>query len=374
MKNLLLNVLLLLFSLLLVEVSSFVSGIYLKKKGVFYNVPQIDNYKEYLEDRDPVLGWPSKSQLVERYDAEGSRPTPAFPDPTTPACASVYGDSFTWGDNVDDHETIPNYMSNILNCRVSNFGVAGYGTDQTLLRFKQNLNDEAPIIVFNHFSGDIRRNVTRLRNLMADSNSQYILFKPRFILKESRLELLPLLSPSMEELGCFANTPEKCIEHEYFVPGGDSGVQYLKFPYSASLIRALKNEHLQAKFQGVPVWSKFYQEEHSSQALQLTAEIIKEFVRLAKDRNKVPLVAVTGNVHDIEYFQKTGDWAYSRLIKLLNQSGIQVENLTSPLVQYLGDRNPCELGNENCYGHYTREANEQIAELLANKVSMLASK
>ena len=34
------------------------------------------------------------------YDASGSRIVPAFPDPAGDSCAALFGDSFTWGDEV----------------------------------------------------------------------------------------------------------------------------------------------------------------------------------------------------------------------------------------------------------------------------------
>ena len=120
-----------------------------------------EGYGAYLRDRDPLLGWPYPSSLNQRQrDASGSRLIPAFPDPREhQVCVSVYGDSFTWGAEVDDEHASGNVLSRRLGCRVANSGVNGYGTDQAYLRFRSKVEDEAEIVILSHFSVLIMRNV-----------------------------------------------------------------------------------------------------------------------------------------------------------------------------------------------------------------------
>jgi hypothetical protein len=51
---------------------------------LLYKPPRIDqqSWQQYLEQRDPVLGWPGKRALAStEHDPSGSRPVPAFPTP-----------------------------------------------------------------------------------------------------------------------------------------------------------------------------------------------------------------------------------------------------------------------------------------------------
>ena len=214
LRNSLINLSLFAGVLACIEAVSFFMTGYLKARGVFYNAPVISNYDTYLTDRHPSLGWPSKSHLAEKYDSTGSRPIPSFPD-TSSSCVSLYGDSFTWSDLVPDEEAWSNVLSNRLGCRVSNYGVSGYGTDQMLLRYQENSGDKSPVVVLNHFSGDIRRNVTQMRNLMAASDSQYILLKPRFTLEGDGIKLIPLPFFPAEQAQAVADSPEEFLTAEF---------------------------------------------------------------------------------------------------------------------------------------------------------------
>ncbi len=68
------------------------------------------------------------------------------------------GDSFTWGDEVDDDETWPAYLESILNRRVLNGGVAGYGVDQAVLRAEHLIDEHQPsIVILSMIENDVRR-------------------------------------------------------------------------------------------------------------------------------------------------------------------------------------------------------------------------
>lgn len=78
--------------------------------------------------------WGTKVTLVEH----GIRSNGASPGnlPLKPSILCV-GDSFTFGDEVNDAETWPAYLERILGVRTVNAGVFGYGLDQSILRAEQ---------------------------------------------------------------------------------------------------------------------------------------------------------------------------------------------------------------------------------------------
>ncbi len=344
------------------EVGAWLGVQTLRKRLVFYNAPLLSTYDDYMRNRDPVLGWPSVKMLREQCDPSGSRPIPSYPTAGT-ACISLYGDSFTWSDSVVDSAAWSNQLSLLRHCRVSNYGVPGYGTDQAFLRFEQNMGDEAPIVLLNHFSGDIRRNVTQLRNLTSDDD--YLLLKPRFILEGHSLKLIPLLLPSCEDAEAIANHPEKTLPYEHFAPGGSTGIVRAAFPYSLSLLKALGNEHIRAKLADIPVWEPYYHPTHPSQALDITYGIMQKFIELARARGKTPLVTIIPNAHDIEFFRAHGRWTYSPLIERLEKEAVPHFDFGPELLKRMNDLEVCSLMEQgNCYGHYNSEGYKLMAEVL----------
>lgn len=71
-------------------------------------------------------------------DAQGMRENGAAAPPPGPVVA-VVGDSFTFGDQVDDDETWPAHLQRILGQRVVNGGVFGYSFVQSILRAERML-------------------------------------------------------------------------------------------------------------------------------------------------------------------------------------------------------------------------------------------
>jgi hypothetical protein len=162
------------------EVAAYVAGRTLIESGIFYGVDDLSGAEDYYAKRDPVLGWPPPEHFGgEHYDESGSRRIPAFPEPGG-ACVSIYGDSFTYGSGVSDEAAWSNQLSMLLGCRVANYGVGGYGTDQATLRFEQNVDDEAAVVILGHLSMNILRNVNSYRKLIGVRD--VFSLKPRFVL------------------------------------------------------------------------------------------------------------------------------------------------------------------------------------------------
>ncbi len=176
-------------------------------------------YPEYLRMHHPVLGWPAPNDP--RHDATGARPAPAFPN-NEPACVALFGDSFTYGAEVEDDEAWGNLLAQRLNCRVANYGVGGYGTDQAFLRFRDRADDRAPIVILGVFEDNAQRNVNRYRELLAGAPS--FSFKPRFALNDrGELALLPMALPAPEDARDFIESPERFLTDEHFLPGSREG-------------------------------------------------------------------------------------------------------------------------------------------------------
>ena len=113
---------------------------------------------------------------------------------------ATFGDSFTHGDEVDDHETWSEQLAGLLAVDVYNFGAGAYGMDQALLRFEREIHHR-PVrsALFSFISEDIRRNVSVYWKFRQPS-SRFPLTKPRFLLRDGALELLPKAGATAEAL------------------------------------------------------------------------------------------------------------------------------------------------------------------------------
>ncbi len=361
------------FILLFMEFSAYIAMRYFENKRVVYrpfrNFSEVE-YKNYLNKREQLLGWPMSDRsgmaYDGNYDKSGSRLIPAFPDPDKfPACVSLYGDSYTYGTVVTDEDSWGNILSTLLNCRVSNYGFVGYGTDQEYIRFFKNFNDKSPIVILGYLSENILRNINQYRPLLYCNvvNERFAL-KPRFIINENgQLDLVPLLKPSYQDFLRLVESPEKYLKDEYFIPEGLAGIYKKKFPYSISLFRFLSgNFHIKAKFFGIPWYAEFYDIKHPSNALAVTFNIMKQFHKDASNSQKRFIVLIIPTVLDLEYYNKYKKWPYEKLTKMLLAEKIEFIDAGPDIAGYLKGRNPEKLFFKRL--HFNQEGEKVLANIV----------
>src|SRR5262245_8754804 len=104
----------------------------------------------------------------------------------------VLGDSFTFGQDVNDDETYCHQLEQLLpDTEVLNLGVHGYGQDQMLLYLQQEgLKYHPDIVLLGFLYEDMERNLVGFRDFA----------KPRFELRGGRLELRGVPVPPPEEV------------------------------------------------------------------------------------------------------------------------------------------------------------------------------
>ena len=105
----------------------------------------------------------------------------AIPKPQGVYRVALFGDSFTFGEDVSDDETFGREIERLVpGIEVLNFGVHGYGHDQMLLYLRESLPVYRPdVVLIGHVNDDSLRNLTTFRDYA----------KPRFRLRDGRLEL-----------------------------------------------------------------------------------------------------------------------------------------------------------------------------------------
>lgn len=136
------------------------------------------DYFAKLRVDDGALGWA----------AYGDEPR-AVPGPRRPACALAFGDSFTHASEVADGEAWPYYLSNLLDCGVENYGVGGYGQDQTLLRYERirQVKGRDEFVIVAVYQEMMRRNLAA--SWLTYANLRETPLKPYFYYDGGRLAL-----------------------------------------------------------------------------------------------------------------------------------------------------------------------------------------
>lgn len=359
--------------LLFVETFSFLVLHYVIKPSdswSFYNSPTIEQaeFKRYLQQRDPFLGWPPPAQIgTKAYDSAGARPTPAFPEPGN-ECVAIYGDSFTYASDVDHKYAWGNVLSEKLRCRVANFGVGGYGTDQALLRFLHGKSDPSELVILGIYPHNIMRNVNQ--NHFFLNTGDVFKLKPRFILQGDTLRLVDIPDFTFDQFAASFQKPGDFYRHETFRVGSPDGPIQLSFPYILTFAKYFSSERVRHLLFGRPGWLGFLAESHPSRSLQITTKIIQKFQDEARRRNKKMLALTFPTPSSINYLKRSGENVLDPLLKKLEYNGIDFLDLHKPLLKKLGGESFCSiLGNTTaCNGHFNAAGNRMVADAVHARI------
>jgi len=321
-------------------------------------------------DVDEELGWPSPAAATSPpRDATGAKYNGEFPQ-AGHACASAYGDSFTWGEEIPAADGWIEQLSHRLGCRVANYGVSGYGTDQAYLRFRRTTADEAPLALLGIFPENAIRNVNQYR-AFAGYEAHPISLKGRFVL-DAGGGLVWVPRPRLDEDGFVAlnRAPAKVLPNEYLLPDTRDGPVTLRFPYTLTLLNVALKPRVWARFTGRPSWSDFYDPHHPSGALALTAAIAEAFAREAERRDQHPLVVMLPGASSFRGHAKYGSFEYASLTATLAASGVEVLDPGPALLANLGDRSYCTLyvQPDSCDGHYGIFGSAIVADVVAEEL------
>jgi len=315
---------------------------------------------------DDELGWPSPSDAVAPpRDRTGAKYNPDFSQSEYP-CASAYGDSFVWGTDIPLADGWVEQLSRKLGCRVANYGVEMYGTDQSYVRLQRISQDEAPVTLLGIFAENIVLNVNQYRGFLGYSPSPTGL-KGRFVLDgEGRLEWIH--RPRIDEKGFldFLRDPASLLPHEYLLPDTPDGPVTLRFPYTATLARFALMPRLRVRITGRPSRADFYRADHRSGALALTATLVEAFVRESEHRGKRALIVMLPGASSFRARAESGQPEYAPLIAALATRKIEVFDPIRALLSALGQRSYCELyiAPADCNGHFGIEGSRIVADVV----------
>ena len=240
------------FMLVILEGSAWVTALVVDsddlfdhRDGVLARLNAADLAAFVKQGGDPVLGWEARGPAVRQEpNCRGSLKTYTYND----AGARVYtgfhpesagivivGDSYTNGDEVNDDETYPAQLAELLGISVANQGVGGYGPTQAFLNLKKRtaLYPKARIAILAIMYENLYRMVNAYRPVLYDTSSNYTL-KPFMAGGEIRPHPGEVAFADLESFKTYAN---RAFDTDFW------SKPKAGFPYAVALFKALDSNY-----------------------------------------------------------------------------------------------------------------------------------
>lgn len=356
-KNITFTIVLILILYLVFEFLCFGIILFLKNynRGIFYNYLKSDiltgEQKAILQnaidgklnyfDYDPLTGW---THLKNRYivwsgdntyktNSSGIRSDREYSvlKPKNILRISAFGDSFTHCDEVSNKFTWENVLEKkIKNAEVLNFGVSGFEPCQAYLRYQKDgkkFNSDVVLICF--LSENINRAVNQFRPFLFGANEGVVLTKPRYILENNQLKLLPNPIQKREDL-------KNILNDDFMKNYPWQDYWYQRFIYNKSL-----DVFPSAKlFRGVMRFLKrgsLYkggQYKTDTEAFKIVCLSLKKFYNNVKSEEKKPVIIIFPNKKDMLLYKAKHIKSYEPLLAFFKTNNIAFVDLMDGFKKY----------------------------------------
>lgn len=263
----------------------------------------------------------------------------------------TFGDSFTHCDEVGDADTWQAQLNAMRpDLETINFGVPGYGTDQAFLRWRREAQAfAANVALLCVWPENICRNLNLDRFYLVPSGAPAR--KPRFLLRDNRLELIG--QPCVAPPGSVASAPaDDLMQHDVWRRGDETEWH---FYYHSRLLRLAASAL--ATWNRRSLRSSMYSGE-DARGNDVTLAICRQFVAEARDRGMRPIVVLIP-MRDLLGEYPGGDRPLP-LVRSLRESGIETWDL-SPAFAGAADLDALNPPKR----HMTPRGNRLIAETLS---------
>ena len=260
---------------------------------------------------------------------------------------ACYGESFTFGSEVDNGEDWPAQLEVAAAgaLEVLNLGVIGWGTDQALLRFRDGHDQlDSDVVLMGLMAENIQRNVNRLVPVRAPK--EFVpLVKPRFLLDGGELRLPP--HPYASEIELYEAAVNGSLgydlaDHEWLAESSEGS----GWSNVANVVRAKREREQRARW-----WLQW--KEPDGEPFRVTVALLEAFHREALEAGaQMAGVVVFCSILDIS----DPDRELTALHAALDQRGI-------PYVDLYDVIRARHARGDGAYGktHLTAGANREVA-------------
>jgi hypothetical protein len=271
----------------------------------------------------------------------------AAPSTRTPACGSAFGDSMTYGSEVEDEEAWIHLLSLRLGCSIANHAVPAYGLDQALLRYEGSAT-QGNFVILGLFLEMVRRSVAASWTFYAPMHPALVYqIKPYFSLAGEGLDLHPIPHPATREA--------VAVHHagDYYMREVATAA---RFPYSLAAARGIYLRFARSDDYRRNT-ERYLDPAHPSGSGILARRLIDRFAQTAQRRNArlaVVLIPGTGRLEDEDV------WTHEFVRDLTSRGETCVIDLKPILRDHaraLGGKLPVAP-----QGHYTAAAHRWIAD------------
>lgn len=315
----------------------------------------------------PTLGWTVKPHGVsESYRANavglrGDREYALVPTPDVTRIAA-FGDSFTHGDDVGNHEVWTAMLEAAApRIEVLNFGVPGYGLDQAFLRWREEgIGYRPTVVLIGYMSENIARDVNVYRPFYTAA-TRLPLAKPRFLASGESLLLLPNPAPSLGQYRELLDDPlavlERFGEHDYYFAHSPH-VSLVDISRVVRLVKLTLHELLDGP--SGPLRHGVYNE--TSEAYLVTRLLFDRFVADVRASGAAPIIVVFPERDDFQKRARGDPITYGALLRYFADRRY---DYVDTLEAFPDCRAGCQL-DAIIAAHFSPAGNRVIADYLAN--------
>jgi hypothetical protein len=319
---------------------------------------------------DPELGWVpgqrrGETKIYDALNSAGMRDDREYDKQPAPDSVRIaaFGESFTYGNEVQLGENWAKLMPELEPAlEVLNYGVGGYGVDQAFLRYLKVGGDFQPdIVLIGYMSENMARSVSVYRPFLFPQTVA-IYSKPRFLLENGKLVLLPNPLRNVEDYRRLLENPRT----ELAALGRRDAYYQEAYPNSiwhfSPLVRLVKTTAARQYQPG-----KIHRDENGvcdpeSEAFQLTLTIMDAFYRQVLADGRLPVIVIFPYRYDFERALAGQSLHYGPFLEALRANGcvfIDTFNAFLPVtssgqIDAVIDR------------HFTPEGNRIVAEYLVD--------
>ena len=288
---------------------------------------------------------------------------------------SCYGDSFTFGRQVNDNETWEYFLSKLTDSKILNFGVGNYGVDQSLLKLKNEFSkNPTEIVILGVVPDTIERILSVWKHYYEYGNT--FGFKPRYKISNNNLELIKNFIDEKSKFYNYKNYLKEIQENDFFYKNKFKK-EIISFPYSIRILKNFKrnigiisrtykkNQPMEIIMKKNLEWRiKLYNEKFATNLLE---KIILEYVNFSKQANFKPIFIFLPQKDDILFIKNNFHYYKNTVKKIRNIQDLIYIDILQELLEY---ENLDELYSEDSEygGHYSVLGNEIVAKIIHKKI------